>query len=139
MQERYYLTTPTGRYPLPGTFKPNVLRPTGYTPNLVRPRGSRRVYDLGDGLPEPQPFLLSGPMEAATEAQMSEDLANLRRIVSTSSAIDRDGREPEFLIGASILATPHPDEPENSAKAFVTVAVILQNVPDPARVSRSFF
>lgn len=135
--ERFWLSTPGGRIALPGTLRPNVLRPTARSPNLVRARGYRQTYDLSDNLPDPVPVTLTGEVEYRTEEELSRALAELRRDLRAATAIDRDGREPYELLSASVLAVP--SEGDNSARATLTVTLILSEVPDPDEDSTFFW
>lgn len=124
--ERYYLTAGGVRSALPASFKPSTLSPRAPSFNLVRARGSTEVFDLSDGLPDPQPFVLVGRMKAANEAGLSALLASWAAHVKACTALDRDGRRTDACKGGALVAVPIG---ENSAEAEVTITLILANVP----------
>lgn len=124
--ERYYFQTPSGRVAIDGTFKPESLSPRQVSHNLVRARNFTEVFDLSDGLPDPSPVVLTGFMEAASEAQLSRDINTLDAMVRSASAFDRAGRNVTGLKGASVVAVPVSDD---SRKAQVTITLIPAAVP----------
>ena len=134
--ERYWLTTPTGRRPLDGSFVPDTFRPAVITRNLVRARGYLDVFDLSDGLPDPVPIVLKGLARAATEAELSRLLALWAADARAASLIDRDGRNGTALQGGSLIAVPLKT---NSRFATVTITLISTQVTDPASLSPYFF
>jgi hypothetical protein len=127
--EHYWLHTVQGRVPLPRTLRPGQHLPTGRTPNLVRARGYREVYDLSDGLPDPAPLTLSGVLECESEDALSLALAELRRQLRATFAFDRDGRRVMPVLGVSLISTP--TESDDSSKASLTITLIPASVPDP--------
>ena len=134
--ERYWLTTPTGRRPLDGSFSPDIFRPATITRNLVRARGYPDVFDLSDGLPDPVPIVLKGLARAGTEAELSRLLALWAADARAASLIDRDGRNKTDLQGGSLIAVPIKT---NSRFAAVTITLIPTRVTDPASLSPYFF
>ncbi|EYB69041.1 hypothetical protein DEIPH_ctg011orf0004 [Deinococcus phoenicis] len=135
MRERYWLTTPNGRIPLPGTLTPSALSLTAVSHNLVRGRGYRDVTDLSDGLPDPVPLTLTGEVRFKTEAELSLSLRELQQALRAATAIDRDGRGEVALASSSLLAVPAGS---HSGRAALTVTLILASVPDPDSTD-SFF
>lgn len=127
--ERYWLHTPQGRLPLPGSLKPTGTSPWTITHNLVRARGYREIYDTSDGLPDPVPRVLTGEVEFNTEEEADLFIAQLRRDLRAATAYDRDGRKPIPLQGASVVDAPADDR--NSAKRLLTVTLLPTHVPDP--------
>ncbi|AFZ66060.1 hypothetical protein [Deinococcus peraridilitoris] len=57
----------TERYPLPLTFQPTGGVGYNLSSQLERAPGSTRWFSTGDGLPIPEPFVLSGIISAASE------------------------------------------------------------------------
>lgn len=126
--ERYWLHTPTGRQPLPGSLRPSTLSPMAVTPRLERARGYRQVFDLSDGLPDPVPVTLTGEVECSTEAELSAYLTELHGQLRVATAFDRDERRVLPLLSASLIAVPVN---EDSNRAALTVTLLLAEVPDP--------
>ena len=130
----YYLTIAGEKVPLPKTLVPSQFAPTQTSHNLARARGYRTVYDLSDGLPDPQPLILTGIVEAAHEDALSSLLTTLRRNVRTAKAVGRyssevpsQSRWEAALIASSMLAVPASDCPSD---ALVTLTLVLAEVPD---------
>lgn len=124
--EHYILLSGAKPYVLDGSFRPAQLMPTAYTPNLVRGRGSTRIYDLGDGIPAPAPLVLTGTMSAEREDDLAYDLARLREAVWACIRVTRNNRAGVEIQGGSVVAIPISD---NSAEAQVVITLIPLNVP----------
>lgn len=88
VNEFYELHRSGGRYTLPRTFR---VTSGGFVPtrNLVRARGSTRVFDLSDGLPEPQLITLSGLWYADTETELHQQLRTCATAVATCVQLNR--------------------------------------------------
>lgn len=125
--ERYILSTPQGEYVLDGSFKPSSLSPTATSPNLVRARGYRQIYDLSDGLPDPVPIVLTGTVEASNEDDLALMLRELRGAVKAATRLTRNDRPGVTVLGGSMLAVPID---EDSNHASVTVTLIPAAVPN---------
>lgn len=135
--ERYYITAGGVRSALPGNFRPSTLSVRGVSFNLVRARGQTEVFDLSDGLPDPAPFVLTGVMEAASEAALSTLLQTWRNHVAGATAYDRNNRESRVVKGGALVAVPIEEtvpapggrrvQPSN--KAQVTITLIEAYVP----------
>ncbi|GAA4015524.1 hypothetical protein GCM10022631_29500 [Deinococcus rubellus] len=134
--ERYWLTTPTGRRPLPRTLAPDSLAPTARTRTLVRAYGYLDVLDLSDGLPDPVPIILKGLVHAASEAELSRRLDQMAADARSATLLDREHRNPTALIGGSLVASAYKS---NTRFALVTLTLTPAKVPDPASLSPDFF
>ena len=126
--ERYWLHTPQGRVPLPQSMRPDVFLPMTITPNLVRARGYRAVFDLSDGLPDPEAWVMKGEVFAESEAHLSLLVKDLRRQVRAATAIDRDERRTWAIQGAYLQATTVSGD---SRRGLLTLTLVLEQVPDP--------
>ena len=123
--ERYFLTTAQGRYPLPGAMRRSTLQNSAPTPNLQRGRNQTQIYDLSDGLPDPQPITLSGRVRYSSEGELMSELARLEDVVRSATAFDREGRNPEGIQGGALVAVPVSDY---SGEAEITIALIPTSV-----------
>lgn len=130
--EQYWLTTPDGRVPLPGTLKPDTYGGVAPAPNLVRGRGQRRQYDLSDGLPAASAITLAGEVVTPSELALSALLSTLRRNVRRATALDRDGRHLTPLQGGHLLAVPGMTG--HSGHASLTLTLVPTHIRDPEAV-----
>lgn len=125
-EERFTLETPARRYVLNGTFRPQQLAPTTVSFNLVRARNSTKIHDLGDGLPDPAPIVLTGEMRAKTEDELSLLLRDLRDAVNATTGVTRNERTTVAIQGRSMIAAPISD---NSGECSVTLTFIPVDTP----------
>ncbi|AWN23998.1 hypothetical protein DKM44_12790 [Deinococcus irradiatisoli] len=137
--ERFHLHTPSrpsGIIELNATYVPAVLSPAATTPNLVRARGYRKVYDLSDGLADPTPIIFTGYERADSEAELSRLLSELRADIRAAVSVDRDGRVPVPVQGGTMIAVPITDDSASptglidSTQALVTITLVPAMVPD---------
>ncbi|AWN22475.1 hypothetical protein DKM44_03845 [Deinococcus irradiatisoli] len=126
--EWFWLHTPEGRLAMPGTTRPSIHGVPAISSNLVRARGYTRIHDLADGLPDPVPIIWTGFIKADSEAALALAERELRKLINSATAFDRDDRKVTTVQGRSVQFVPDSD---GSNRATFTVTWIPLNVPDP--------
>lgn len=120
---RYYLHTPDGKVPLPGTMRPSHLGRPQYQPTLVRARGYDDVYDLADGRPPPTVLQLVGQVQERSEAALNHLIDDLTAACAAATAYSRGDGDPVPLRSAHVYSTPDPAS-EYSSDAVLTLTLI---------------
>ena len=128
--ERYRLWTPSGVQELPGSLRPDTLRPLKRQPRLVRAYGYRDVYDLSDRLGVPTSLVLTGDVKADSEAELSILLYELEQWHLAATHYDRDERNKTALLWATLTATPYEDN--GSQRARIVSELMPAQVPTTA-------
>lgn len=125
--ERYMLyQSEIGWKELRGTFRPSGSAPVSR--NLVRARGHTRIFDLSDGLPEPQLITLTGIWRAQDEHILSAELDWWSWFVATCTQMRRADRAAVEIQGGSLVWAPVEFD---SSEATVTITLIPEHVKDP--------